>query len=120
MRFHVADNSYAVSAENIANNRKKYQVKIGDVLRVVVKTWKYGKFKKKDVLTFGVVIRTRKSINRQNSYIKFDDNAIILVDNLKDLSTTGNKIKGTIGIEILQQYTKFKSIIKIADMKQFK
>lgn len=121
MRFKIADNSYAIWAENISNSRKKYMVNIGDLLILTVKKSRYGKFKKKkEAIVRGVVIRTKKRINRHGSYINFQDNAVVLVNNFHDLEPIGTKIFGMVGIEILQQYSKFENIIKIINNKNFK
>lgn len=122
MRFRVADNSHAEFAENISNNRKKYGVKIGDLVLLTIKSSKYGKFKKKkEAMTKGLVIRIRKRINRKDgTKIKFTDNAVVLINNFKDIEPLGTKIKGSIGLEILQDYNKFSEIIKNTNIKQFK
>lgn len=57
------------------------QVSVGDVVVIAVKSaLPSGSVKKWDVVR-GVIVRTRKEIRRKDwSYIRFEDNAVVLVD----------------------------------------
>ena len=121
MKIKIADNSYAKIAEIIESNKKQYSVKIGDVVRLTIKDSQYGKFKKKKAaLKFGVIIRVKKTICRNNNaYISFSDNAAILVNNKTDLVPLGTKVIGMVGAELLMQ-EKYENIVKIVSLQQFK
>lgn len=49
----------------------------------------------------GVVVRVKKEVGRKDgSYIRFDDNAAVLIDNLKDKNPRGTRIFGPIAREL--------------------
>lgn len=78
----VADNSGAklVRCFRILGGRKRY-AGIGDVIIASVQTAEPRKnVKKKDVVR-AVVVRTKNALRRRDgSYVRFDDNAVVLVD----------------------------------------
>ena len=90
-RLKVADNSGAreVLCIRVLGGTKKRYASVGDKIVVSVKdVTPNGTVKKKQVTT-AVVVRTRKEVKRgDGSYIRFDDNACVLLD-------TNNEMRGT-------------------------
>lgn len=85
---------------------------IGDLVRAVVKTADPIGMVKKSEQVVGVIVRTKKELRRQDgSYIRFDDNAIMILNSRKDLTPKGTRIFGPIAREI-----KDKGFNKIASM----
>lgn len=68
----------------VLGSSKKRYAEIGDLVVLSVQVAEPRKsVKKKDVLT-GVVVRTRKAFRRKDgSYVRFDDNAVVIVDKAK-------------------------------------
>ncbi len=99
----VADNSGAKQVQLIGipgRGNRKY-ARIGDVITVVVKTSiPYGQLKKSDIVP-AVVVRTRKEFRRADgSYIRFDENACVVL-NAKDVKDPkGTRIFGPVAKEI--------------------
>ena len=84
----VADNSGARKVMCIKVKKGRY-ARIGDVIKVTVKeAIPRGKVKKGDVLN-AVVVRTAKGVRRTDgSVIRFDNNAVVLLNNqLQPLAT---------------------------------
>ncbi len=97
----VADNSGAKKLQVIhiiGSTRKRYGY-LGDEVKVAVKKAIPGaSVKKGDVLT-AVLVRTRKEVGRRDgSYIRFDDNAAVIVD--KDKQPVGTRIFGPVAREL--------------------
>ena len=82
-RLKVADNSGAkevLCIKVLGGSRKKY-AKLGDLIVVTVKKAIPGGIVKKGEVTKAVIVRTRKELRRKDgSYIRFDDNACVLLD----------------------------------------
>ncbi|MBI5554075.1 MAG: 50S ribosomal protein L14 [Candidatus Diapherotrites archaeon] len=107
-RCTCADNSGAKEVDIITvynfKGRKRMMPKagIGDMVRVVIKK---GKPEMRKKVEKAVVIRTRKEIRRLNGErIKFEDNAVVLVDD-KGLPK-GSEIKGVVAREAAERYPK--------------
>lgn len=99
----VADNTGAKEAYMIGmpgRGNKKYAY-IGDVINVVVKKADpYAQVKKSDKL-FALVVRTRKEKRRiDGSYIRFDDNACVILQGRHLKEPKGTRIFGPIAREI--------------------
>lgn len=107
-----ADNSGAKKLfciKVLGGSRRKY-ASIGDVIVVSVKeAMPNSKVKKGDVKK-GVIVRTRKEIRRKDgSYIRFNENAIVLIDNNGE--PIGTRIFGPVGRELrAKQYMKIVSL----------
>jgi len=88
----VTDNTGAKIGRifKILGSSKKRYARIGDlVVFSVQKAEPRKQVKKKDVLT-GVVVRTRVPFRRKDgSYLRFDDNAVVVVDKVKREPTAG-------------------------------
>jgi len=81
-RLNVADNSGAkeVLCIRVLGGSKRRYASVGDKIVVSVKDASPGGVKKGSV-SKAVVVRTRKSIRRKDgSYIRFDDNAVVLLN----------------------------------------
>jgi large subunit ribosomal protein L14 len=79
--------------------RKHYGV-LGDVVTLSVKEAVPHSMVKKGDVVHGVVVRTRKESRRSDgSYIRFDDNAIVIID-LKTKEMKGTRIFGPIAREL--------------------
>ena len=81
-RLNVADNSGAkeVLCIRVLGGSKRRYASVGDRIVVSVKEASPGGIKKGSV-TKAVVVRTRKEVRRKDgSYIRFDDNAVVLLN----------------------------------------
>ena len=112
-QLEVADNSGARKVACIrvlGGSRRKY-ASIGDVIVVSVKdAIPNGRVKKGEVKK-AVVVRTRKEVGRPDgSYIRFDDNAAVLIDNQRE--PIGTRIFGPVARELRAR--KFMKIISLA------
>lgn len=93
----------------LGGSKRKYAT-IGDIIVVSVKeAIPNAKVKKGDVKK-GVVVRTRKEIRRRDgSYIRFDENSVVLVDNNGE--PIGTRIFGPVARELrARKYTKIISL----------
>jgi large subunit ribosomal protein L14 len=109
----VADNSGAKKAKCIkvlGGSRRTY-ASIGDIIVVAVKkAIPSGVVKKGDVAK-GVIVRVKKNVRREDgSYLKFDTNAIVIVDD--EGNPRGTRIFGAVAKELRQK--KFMRIISLA------
>jgi len=107
-RLIVADNTGAreVACFRVLKGKAQDKACIGDTIIASVKVAKpHGIVKKKEVVK-AVIIRQRKSFMRKDgSSIKFDDNAVAIVDN--DGNPRGTKIIGPVAREVrLAGYSK--------------
>lgn len=97
----IADNSGAKSARciKILGGSNHMITGIADIVVVsITSAIPGGKVKKGDVVR-GVIVRTKKEIQRQDgSTIRFDDNAIVLVN--KDGSPVGTRVFGPVAREL--------------------
>jgi large subunit ribosomal protein L14 len=101
----VADNSGAKTVQCfkvLGGTRRRY-ARIGDVIVVAVKTAEPRKPVKKHDVVRGVVVRQKKAFKRKDgSYIKFDDNAIVVLD-AKTKNPKGGRIFGPIPRELREK-----------------
>lgn len=79
---------------------KKGYATIGDIIMVVVKEARpHSMVKKSDILP-AVVVRTRKEVRRSDgTYIRFDDNAAIIIDK-KNKEPKGTRVLGPVAREL--------------------
>ena len=110
----VADNSGArqVQCIRVLGGSKRRYAHIGDLIRVTVKeAIPRGRVSKGQVL-MAVVVRTRKGVRQTDgSLIRFDDNAVVLLDN--DNAPIGTRIFGPVTRE-LRASGQFMRIISLA------
>jgi large subunit ribosomal protein L14 len=109
----VADNSGARKVQCIkvlGGSRRRY-ASVGDVIVVSIReAIPHAKVKKGDVMR-AVVVRTAKEIGRPDgSYIKFDTNSAVLIDNQRE--PIGTRIFGPVARELRAK--KFLKIISLA------
>lgn len=99
----VADNSGAKKASMIGMPKKgnRQYAYIGEVINVTIKeAIPYGQVKKGEVVT-AVIIRTKKEKRRPDgSYIRFDDNACVILMDKEVKDPKGTRIFGPIAKEI--------------------
>jgi large subunit ribosomal protein L14 len=109
----VADNSGArrVACIRVLGGSRRRYASIGDVIVVSVKdAIANGRVKKGEVRK-AVVVRTKKQVLRPDgSYIRFDDNAAVLIDTARE--PVGTRIFGPVARELRAQ--KFMKIISLA------
>jgi large subunit ribosomal protein L14 len=112
-RLIVADNSGAKEAlciRVLGGTRKRY-ASVGDKIIVSVKNALPGGNVKKGAVVKAVVVRTKKEIRRNDgTYIRFDDNACVLLTASEELS--GTRIFGPVARELRDK--KFMKIISLA------
>lgn len=111
--LNVADNSGArrvLCIKVLGGSRRRY-ASLGDIIVVSVKEASpNAKVKKGDVVK-AVVVRTTKEVGRADgSYIKFDSNAAVLIDNQRE--PIGTRIFGPVARELRAK--KFMKILSLA------
>ena len=109
----VADNSGAkkVACIKVIGGSHRRYATVGDTIMVSVKeAIPHSKVKKGDVMR-AVIVRTSKEVRRSDgSYIKFDQNACVLVN--KDGEPKGTRIFGPVARELRDH--KFMKIVSLA------
>lgn len=109
-----ADNSGAreLTVIHVFGGSKRKFGSIGDIVKAVVKTASPTGQVKDGQMVMAVVVRTKKEVRRQDgSYVRFSDNAAVIIDNPKDKNVLGTRIFGPIAREI-----KDRGFDKIASM----
>lgn len=100
-RLVVADNSGAREAlciRVLGGTGKRYAT-VGDVIVVTVKSVIPSSDLKKGAVSKALIIRTKKEIRRKDgSYIRFDDNACVLLNNAGELR--GSRVFGPVAREL--------------------
>ncbi|MCX7696850.1 MAG: 50S ribosomal protein L14 [Bacteroidales bacterium] len=111
-RLKVADNSGAreVLCIRVLGGTKRRYASVGDKIIVTVKDALPNGNIKKGTVTKAVVVRTKKEIRRQDgSYIRFDENAVVLLTPADELR--GTRIFGPVPRELREkQYMKIISL----------
>ena len=109
----VADNTGAklVMCIKVLGRSKRKYASIGDVIKVAVKdAMPRGKVKKGEVYN-AVIVRTAKGVRRSDgSLIKFDGNAVVILNNKHE--PIGTRIFGPVTREL--RTTNFMKIISLA------
>jgi large subunit ribosomal protein L14 len=100
-RLKVADNTGAkeiMCIRVLGGTRRKY-ARIGDAIIATVKSASPNGVVKKSEVVKAVVVRTKKSYRRDDgTYIKFDENAAVIIDNQNN--PTGTRIFGPVAREL--------------------
>ena len=112
-RLTVADNSGAkeVLVIRVLGGTKKRYASIGDKVVVTVKHAMPSGNVKKGTVTKAVIVRTKKEIRRADgSYIRFDDNAAVLLNTTDEIR--GTRIFGPVARELRDK--QFMKIISLA------
>ena len=110
-RLTVADNSGArevLCIRVLGGTRKRY-ARVGDKIVVAVKNAIPNGEVKKGSVSKAVVVRVSKEYRRPDgSYIRFDDNACVLLNNAGEMR--GTRIFGPVAREVRKGYTKIVSL----------
>ena len=112
-RLAVADNSGAkeVRCIRVLGGTKKRYAHTGDIIVVTVKSAIPSGNIKKGTVSKAVVVRTKKETRRPDgSYIRFDDNACVLLNNAGEL--VGTRIFGPVARELREK--QFMKIVSLA------
>ena len=112
-RLKVADNSGAkeILCFKILGGSKRRYASLGDLIVVTVKNAIPGGAVKKGDVTRAVVVRTRKEVRRDDgSYIRFDDNAVVIINDQKEPS--GTRVFGPVARELREK--QFMKILSLA------
>lgn len=109
----VADNSGAkecMCIKVLGGSRRRF-ASIGDVIIASVKKAMPGADVKPGEVIRGVIVRTKKAVRREDgSYVRFDRNALVLIDN--ELNPRGTRIFGAVARELRDK--RFLKIISLA------
>lgn len=112
-RLKVADNTGAKEIyciEVLGGSRRRYAY-VGDIIVASVKDATPGGVVKKGEVVRAVVVRTKKEMRRSDgSYIKFDENAAVIINEVK--SPRGTRIFGPVARELREK--NFMKIISLA------
>jgi len=109
----VADNTGArrVACVKVLGGSRRRYASVGDIIVVSVKEALPNSRVKKKQLHRAVVVRTKKEIARADgSYIRFDDNSVVLVDANREL--LGTRIFGPVARELRAK--RFMKIVSLA------
>lgn len=110
-RLSVADNSGAkeVLCVRVLGGTKKRYASIGDHIIVSVKSAIPSGEIKKGTVTKAVVVRTNKEVRRNDgSYIRFDDNAVVLLNAADEMR--GTRIFGPVARELRDKHMRIVSL----------
>jgi large subunit ribosomal protein L14 len=111
-RLSVADNSGAkeVLCIRVLGGTKRRYASLGDKIIVTVKHAIPSGNIKKGTVSKAVIVRTKKEVRRPDgSYIRFDDNAVVLLNNVGEM--IGTRIFGPVARELREkQYMKIVSL----------
>jgi len=110
-RLNVADNSGAkeVLCIRVLEGTGRRYASIGDRIVVSIKSAVPASDMKKGTVSKAVVVRTKKEIRRPDgSYIRFDDNACVLLNNVGEIR--GTRIFGPVPRELRDKYMKIVSL----------
>lgn len=112
-RLDVVDNTgakVAMCIKVLGGTRRRY-ASIGDVVVVAIKKAVPHGDVKSGTVQRGVIVRTKADVAREDgSYVRFDKNAIVLLD--KDNNPKGTRIFGAVARELRQR--KFMKIVSLA------
>ncbi|HNT33890.1 MAG TPA: 50S ribosomal protein L14 [bacterium] len=109
----VADNSGArkLMCIGVLGGSGKRYARIGDIIRASVKEALPESNIKKGQVVKAVVVRTRKELRRKDgTYIRFDNNAAVLINEQKD--PIGTRIFGPVARELREM--KYMKIVSLA------
>ncbi|MAZ50816.1 MAG: 50S ribosomal protein L14 [Flavobacteriaceae bacterium] len=112
-RLSVADNTGAkeVLTIRVLGGTKRRYASVGDKIVVTIKQATPNGTMKKGQVSTAVVVRTKKEVRRKDgSYIRFDDNACVLLDAVGEMR--GTRVFGPVARELRDK--KFMRIISLA------
>ena len=109
----VADNSGAKRAMciKVLGGSKRRYASVGDIIVVAIKKAIPTSEVKQKAVVKAVIVRTAFPIRREDgSYVKFDNNAVVLLD--KDLNPVGTRVFGPVARELRTR--NFMKIVSLA------
>jgi large subunit ribosomal protein L14 len=112
-RLKVADNTGAkeVLCIKVLGGTSRRYARLGDEIIVTVKKAIPGGVVKKGDISTAVVVRVKKEVRRKDgSYIRFDENAAVLIDNQKE--PKGTRVFGPVARELREK--KYMKILSLA------
>jgi large subunit ribosomal protein L14 len=112
-RLDVADNTGAkeVMCIKVLGGSRRRFAGLGDIIICSVKSVIPGSEVKKKAVVRGVIVRTKAPTRRgDGSYVRFDSNAVVLVDN--DGNPRGTRIFGAVARELRER--RFMRIVSLA------
>ncbi|HHB90253.1 MAG TPA: 50S ribosomal protein L14 [Anaerolineae bacterium] len=112
-RLKVADNTGAkeILCIRVLGGSKRKYASVGDIIVATVKQAAPGGSVKKGDVVRAVVVRTAKEVGRKDgSYIRFDDNAAVIIDANKN--PKGTRIFGPVARELREK--RFMKIVSLA------
>ena len=109
-RLEVADNTGAKKVRMICRiGQNKKTASIGDIIVCHVKESSTEASVKKGTVVRALVVRTKSPVRRRDgSYLRFDENAVVIVNN--DGTPKGTRIFGPVARELRQKYMKIISL----------
>jgi len=112
-RLNVADNTGAkkvMCIKVLGGTRRRYGG-VGDIIVVSIKSAVPGGSVKKGEISKAVVVRTKKEVGRPDgSYVRFDDNAVVLINDQNE--PKGTRIFGPVARELREK--QFMKIVSLA------
>lgn len=114
-RLRVADNTGARSllCIRVLGGSNRRFAGVGDVIVGVVKEANPGMTVKKSEVVFGVVVRTKNPMRRADgSYVRFDDNAVVIITDVQNKNPRGTRVFGPVARELRDK--EFMKIISLA------
>ena len=112
--LNIADNSGAKTAKciRVLGGSKRRYARVGDIVVMAVKSAIPDGTVKKGQVVKGVVVRTAQNVRRDDgSYVRFDRNALVLIDN--DGNPRGTRIFGAVARELRDK--NFMKIVSLAE-----
>lgn len=112
-RLRIADNTGAkeILCIRVLGGSTRRYARVGDIIVASVKQAQPGAAIKKGDVVKAVVVRTKQKIRREDgSYIRFDDNAAVIIR--EDKNPRGTRIFGPVAREL--RYKDFMKIVALA------
>jgi len=112
-KLKVADNTGAkvIQCIRVVGGTGRRYARLGDTIIVSVKKAIPGSVVKKGEISKAVIVRAKKEIRRSDgSYIRFDENAAVLIDNQKE--PKGTRVFGPVARELREK--RFMKILSLA------
>ncbi len=113
----VADNSGAQALQciHVVGSTGKKIAYIGDLIRCAVKKAIPGGLVKKGDVVTAVIVRAKKEQRRSDgSYIRFGDNAAVIIKSVDDTAPVGSRVFGPVARELRQSGHDLSKIISLA------
>lgn len=110
----VADNSGAkeVMCIHICGSTRKRYAYLGDIIICAVKSAIPGGTVPKSKVVTAIIVRTRKEFRREDgSYIRFGDNAVVIIKSKDDQELVGTRVFGPVAREV-----RAKGFLKLASL----